>query len=116
MVRIFNLILLAAMIIGAAITYDMKHKAEKAAEHVAQMEHRIAREKEAVQLLRAEYAMLVQPDRLQAVVDRYPDYFKLQPFTPAQSATLAEIPMKPIGPASEEAIADIIAENKSAIR
>ncbi len=33
--RVFNLILLAAMIVGAVVTYDMKHKAELAADRVA---------------------------------------------------------------------------------
>jgi hypothetical protein len=116
MIRIVNLVLLVAMIIGAVVTYDMKHKAEKAAERVARLEGQIAREKDAMQLLRAELSMLTQPARLQAVVDRYVDYFKLAPFTPSQYATLDEIPMKSVGPADEEALADIIAENKSTIR
>jgi hypothetical protein len=116
MVRIFNLVLLTVMIIGAIITYDMKHKAEKAADRVAQLQSEIVREKEAIQLLRAELSMLLQPARLQAVVERYPDYFKLEAFDPAQYATANEIPFKPLGPADEEAIADMIRENKSAIR
>lgn len=114
--RIFNLVLLVVMIIGAVVTYDMKHKAEKAAERVARLEAQITREKDAMQLLRAELSMLTQPGRLQAVVDRYVDYFKLAPFLPSQYATLDEIPVKSIGPADEQAIADIISQNKSTIR
>jgi hypothetical protein len=116
MIRIVNLVLLVVMIIGAVATYDMKHKAEKAAERVARLEAQIAREKDAMQLLRAELSMLTQPARLQAVVDRYVDYFKLAPFTASQYATLDEIPMKSVGPEDEEALADIITENKSTIR
>ena len=116
MSRIINLVLLVAMIIGAAVTYDMKHKAEKAAERVASLEAKIAREKDAMQLLRAELSMLTQPGRLQAVVDRYVDHFKLQPFAPSQYARIDEIPLKTVGPADEQAIADIITENKSTIR
>ena len=115
--RIVNLVLLVVMIIGAVVTYDMKHKAEKAAERVARLEAQIAREKDAMQLLRAELSMLTQPGRLQAVVDRYVDHFKLAPFTPSQYATLDEIPLKSIGaPTDGQAIADIISENKSTIR
>jgi hypothetical protein len=117
MTRIVNLVLLVVMIIGAVVTYDMKHKAEKAAERVAKLEAQIDREKDAMQLLRAELSMLTQPGRLQAVVDRYVDHFKLAPFTPSQYSTLDEIPMKSVGgPADEQAIADIIGENKSTIR
>jgi hypothetical protein len=116
MARIFNLVLLTVMLIGAIITYDMKHKAEKAADRVARLENEVAREKEAIQLLRAELSMLVQPARLQAVVDRYADHFMLAPFSPAQYATIDEIPMKQVGVTDEEAIADIIGADKSAIR
>jgi hypothetical protein len=116
MIRILNLVFLALMIVGAAVTYDMKHKAEKAAERVARLEAQIAREKEAMQLLRAELSTLTQPGRLQAVVDRYVDHFRLEPFAPSQYATLDEIPMRQAGAPDEQAIADIIGEDKSAIR
>ncbi len=116
MSRIINLILLVVMIIGAAVTYDMKHKAEKAAERVARLEANIARERDAMQLLRAELSMLTQPGRLQAVVDRYVDHFKLEPFSPSQYVRLDEIPMRTAGPADQQAIADIIGENNSTIR
>jgi hypothetical protein len=116
MARIFNLVLLTVMLIGAIVTYDMKHKAEKAADRVARLENEVAREKEAIQLLRAELSMLVQPARLQAVVDRYADHFKLAPFSAAQYATIDEIPMKSVGATDEKAIADIIGADKSAIR
>ena len=35
--RIFNAVLLAVMVTGAAITYTMKHNAEAMANHVAQL-------------------------------------------------------------------------------
>jgi hypothetical protein len=92
--RIFNLLLLVAMIIGAAVTYDMKHKAEMAADRVARLQADIAKEKDQIAVLRAEWALLTQPARLQSVVDKYADYFKLQPFSPKQIATIDDIPMK----------------------
>jgi hypothetical protein len=92
--RIFNFVLLALMVVGAAVTYDMKHKAEMAADNVARLQAEIAKEKDAIALLRAEWAMLTQPGRLQTVVDKYADYFKLQPFAPKQLATVDDIPLK----------------------
>ncbi len=92
--RVFNVLLLALMIVGAAVTYDMKHKAEMAADKVARLQAEIAKEKDAIQLLRAEWAVLTQPARLQSVVDKYADYFKLQPFSPKQLATIDDIPLK----------------------
>ncbi len=94
--RIFNLILLAAMIVGAAVTYDMKHKAELAADRVATLQSQIAKEKNDIVLLKAEWSMLTQPARLQAMVEKYSDHFQLQPFSPNQIASIDEIPLKPV--------------------
>lgn len=116
MSRILNLVLLTVMLIGAAVTYDMKHKAEKAAEQVTRLQNDIAEEKAAIQLLRAELSMLRQPGRLQAVVDRYADHFKLEGLTTTQYATVEEIPLKPAGETDEKAIADIIDGNNQTIR
>ena len=93
--RIFNLVLVVAMLAGAIVTYDMKHKAEVAADHVAALQADIAKEKDSISLLRAEWSVLTQPARLQSVVDKYADHFKLQPFSPTQIATIDEIPMRP---------------------
>jgi hypothetical protein len=113
--RILNLILLALMVVGAAVTYDMKHKAEMAADKVARLEADIAKEKDAIQLLRAEWALLRQPGRLQSVVDQYADYFKLKPFDPKQLATIDDIPLKqapaPVPASSRESLARLAEGN-----
>ena len=96
--RIFNFILLAIMIVGAVVTYDMKHKAEVAAAKVARLQADIAKEKDAIALLRAEWSVLTQPGRLQSVVEKYADHFQLAPFTPAQIATIGEIPLRKPAP------------------
>jgi hypothetical protein len=94
--RIFNLVLLGLMIVGAAVTYNMKYTAETAANHVARLQSDIAKEKAQLQILKAEWSMLDQPARLQAVVDVHNDHFLLLPFTPDQLVTLDEVPLKPI--------------------
>ena len=93
--RIFNLVLVVAMLSGALVTYDMKHKAELTADHVAALKADIAKEKDQISLLRAEWSMLTQPARLEGVVAKYTDHFKLQPFSPTQIASLDQIPMRP---------------------
>ena len=92
--RIVNLILLAAMLVGAAVTYDMKHRAELAADRVAALQADVARTKQEIILLKAEWSMLTQPSRLQATIQTYADHFQLQPFSPDQIAAIDEIPMK----------------------
>jgi hypothetical protein len=98
--RILNIVLLVLMIVGAAVTYDMKHKAELAAEKVARLQAEINKDRDAIAVLRAEWALLTQPARLQTVVDKYADYFQLAPFSPQQVATIDEIPMRPEKPAA----------------
>ena len=108
--RIFNLILLAAMLVGAVVTYDMKHKAELAANRVAALEAEITRDRDALQMLRAEWSLLTQPGRLQSVVEKYADHFKLEAFTPKQMATIDEIPMKPVqAPPAADPLGDAVA-------
>ncbi len=94
--RIVNIVLLAAMIVGAAVTYDMKHRAELAADRVATLQHEIAKQKNEIVLLKAEWSMLTQPARLQATIEKYADHFQLEPFSPDQIATVDEIPLKPV--------------------
>jgi hypothetical protein len=94
--RIVNLVLLALMLVGAAVTYNLKYKAEVAANRVARLQSNITKEKAQLQILKAEWSMLVQPARLQAVVDVHNNHFLLLPFTPDQLVTLDEIPAKPV--------------------
>ncbi|MEO8668540.1 MAG: hypothetical protein ABI399_08495 [Bauldia sp.] len=93
--RVVNFVLLALMLVGAAVTYSLKYKAEVAANHVARLQSNIAREKAQLQILKAEWSMLIQPARLQAVVDVHNNHFLLLPFTPAQLVSVGEIPLKP---------------------
>lgn len=100
--RIVNFVLVAAMIMGAILTYDMKRRAESAAEQVAALRAAIALEKDRIAELRAQWSLLTQPGRLQAVVEQHADFFQLEPFTPAQIATIGEIPLKPVGGVADE--------------
>lgn len=105
--RIFNVVLVVAMLAGALVTYSMKRDAELAAETVASLEREIAEERDNLAMLRAEWSMLTQPGRLQAVVEQYDEHFQLKPFSPDQIATLGEIPLRPIG--REDGVGDFLA-------
>ncbi|KAB2866666.1 MAG: hypothetical protein F9K43_15485 [Bauldia sp.] len=94
--RIIGVVLVLLMIAGAAVTYDMKYRASVAAQRVARLHAAIGKEKEAIALLKAEWSVVSQPGRLQAIATRYQDHFRLEPFSPSQVATLDEIPLKPV--------------------
>lgn len=94
--RILNLLLVVAMIAAAGITYNLKHDTEKAATRVARLHSAIAKEREQIALLKAEWSVLSQPGRLQQLIARFQDHFRLEPFSVNQVATLDEIPLRPV--------------------
>jgi hypothetical protein len=105
--RLLSFVLLAVMIVGAIVTYDMKRRAEGAANQVARLQAEIAREKDQMAALRAEFSRLTQPGRLQAVIEQHADYFRLEPFSPDRIATIGEIPLRPVG--GDDAVRDLLA-------
>jgi len=96
MLRALNVIWVALMVAGAVMTYVMKDRAGRAADHVMELRRDIAREKELLTVLKAEWSVLDQPARLQGLVERYGAYLHLQPLEVRQIATLADVPAKPI--------------------
>lgn len=110
--RILNLALVTAMIAAAVITYNLKHETEKAANRVARLHSSIAKEHEQIALLKAEWSVLSQPGRLQQLIARFQEHFRLEPFSANQVATLDEIPLRPVIPESvpgEATLADAAA-------
>ncbi|MEP3280386.1 MAG: hypothetical protein ABJN26_09285 [Stappiaceae bacterium] len=96
MIRYFNVLFVLVVLIGVAIVFELKRDAEQAAEHVADLKRQIAAEEEAISLLKAEWSLLNQPDRLQKLVARYNDYLELEPLAVEQIAEIDDLPTKPI--------------------
>jgi hypothetical protein len=101
--RILGILLVAAMIGGAILTYDTKHRAERAGEAVAALKDEAAKERNTIALLRAELSVLTQPGRLQALTERFKNELGLANMEVTQIVTVDEIPTKPvaIGPVAE---------------
>ncbi|MCX5578232.1 cell division protein FtsL [Kaistia terrae] len=96
MLRGLNVIWVALMIAGAVLTYAMKDRAGRAADHVMELRREIAREKELLNVLQAEWSVLDQPARLQELVGRYGSYLHLVPLDVRQLASIEEVPDRPI--------------------
>lgn len=94
--RYLNILFVLAVVIGAAGVYDMKLAAKKSASHVAELQRQIDDEREAIRLLKAEWSMLNQPDRLQGLVERYNSYLQLQPLDVKQIVSPEELPARPV--------------------
>lgn len=96
MTRTINILLILLMALSAAAVYDMKYEAELAAENVAQLERRIAQQQEQLSLLKAEWSVLTQPSRLQALVERHQSVLQLETLRAEHIGTLADVPEKPV--------------------
>ena len=93
--RYVNLFFILAVLIAAAALYDMKIAAERTSEQISTLQQKINDEQESIRLLTAEWSVLNQPSRLQALVERYNDYLQLAPLEPRQIVRLNDIPAKP---------------------
>jgi hypothetical protein len=87
--RIMHAVAIAALIGSAAYVYGVKYRTIYASEQLVKTRHLIQREKDAISLLRAEYAHFDRPDRIQALAD---SKLGLQPLTLSQIATADELP------------------------
>ena len=87
--RILHAFAIAALIGSAAYVYGVKYRTIYASEQLVKTRHLINKEKDAINLLRAEYAHLARPDRVQALAD---SKLGLQPLALSQIATVNELP------------------------
>ena len=87
--RLMHAAAIAALIGSAAYVYGVKYRTIYASEQLVKARHLIAKEKDAINLLRAEYARLARPDRLQALAN---SKLGMQPLALSQIATVNELP------------------------
>lgn len=90
--RLLNIGVIAALVLAAAYVYDIKYQSTLRAERVAKMRHDIQRERDAIASLRAEWARLGNPRRIQTLAQRY---LELKPFQTSQVDNFDSLPMRP---------------------
>ncbi len=93
MLRTFDIILVVVMTGAATVTYSIKHRAELKLEEVRKIEADIRLEKDTIDLLKADWALLSQPNRLQKLIDTYNADLALVPTASTQLARPNELPM-----------------------
>src|SRR6516164_10584492 len=86
--RLMHAAAIALLIGSAAYVYGVKYRAIYASEQLVKTRHLIGKEKDAINLLRAEYAHLARPDRVQALAD---SKLAMQPLSLTQIATVDEL-------------------------
>lgn len=87
-----------AVVVAAAWTYNVNYQTKKALARVDHLRGQIADERDAVEVLRVEWAYLNAPDRLERLVAMNNDRLDLVPMTPDHFGDLAAIPYPPPPP------------------
>jgi hypothetical protein len=93
MLRTLDIILIVIMTAVAAVTYTIKHQAEEKLSEVRKIEAEIQLEKDTIDLLRADWALLTQPNRLQKLITNYQAELQLVPTESTQLVQPKELPM-----------------------
>jgi cell division protein FtsL len=105
--RFVHLIVVAALVVAAVNVYSIKYESAVRAEQVAKLAAEIKHERETIAALRAEWALLDNPARIEALVRRH---LGLKMLDPAQIEHLDHLPARPPMPfvPQSDAIAAII--------
>lgn len=87
--RFMHILAIAALVGSAVYVYSVKYQTIYDSEQIVKTRHLIARQRDAIDVLRAEYAFLTRPDRLQALADKQLD---AQPLALRQIVRAADLP------------------------
>ncbi|WP_421591465.1 cell division protein FtsL [Shinella sp. M27] len=93
MFRTLDVVLIAVMTAAATVTYSLKHQAENKQEEVRKLDAEIKLEEDTIDLLKADWALLTQPNRLNRLVTTFAGDLKLVPTESTQLAQPNELPM-----------------------
>jgi cell division protein FtsL len=91
MIRLLNVLAILALIGSAVYAYTIKYETIYRAEQIAKMKHEIQAERDKIGVLRAEWAHLARPERVQELATKYLD---LQQLSLTQVVPAAAIPEK----------------------
>ncbi|GIL01069.1 MAG: hypothetical protein BroJett030_09680 [Alphaproteobacteria bacterium] len=101
MLRTLDIAMIVALIAGATWTFKVKYDSEVALQELTRLERRLQIEREAIEILKADWSLLTSPDRLERLAARYRDDLRLEPARPEQVAGWGEVPARAALPAGE---------------
>lgn len=87
--RLLNILVIAALILAASFVYKIKFDSTLQAERVAKLHNELRRERDITARLRAEWARLDTPGRIQGLAERH---LNLKPIQSTQFSTLDNLP------------------------
>ena len=92
MIRFSDIGMLAIAVSGAIYTYQIKHQAEVAAKHLAGLTAQIEAQNRKIALLEADWALEIDPARLEKIAARHSDQLQLKPMESSQLIDISELP------------------------
>jgi cell division protein FtsL len=92
MMRLINIFVIAALVLAAADVYKIKFESTRQAQRVVKLRMEIRREHDAIAALRAEWAKLDSPARIQELARRH---LALKPADSTQFDRLDHLPERP---------------------
>ncbi|MFB2550756.1 cell division protein FtsL [Ensifer soli] len=110
MLRTLDVVLIVVMTAAATVTYTIKHRAENIRDEVRRLDANIKLEEDTIDLLKADWALLTQPNRLERLVAQYGEELKLSQTLSTALARPEELPMLTSQLPQEEVKTDAIAD------
>ncbi len=105
-IRFIHLTVVAALVVAAAYVYKIKFESTVRAAELTRLAAEIKRQRDAIAALRAEWAELNDPARIQGLTERH---LALRMLDPAQLERFERLPERPPPPGSRpDAIATMI--------
>ena len=107
--RLLNIMVIGALILAASFVYKIKFDSTLQAERVGKLAGELIRERDAIAILRAEWAKLDTPGRIQGLASRH---LQLRPIAPTQFDSLDRLPERAlvvVAPPSSDPINAMIA-------
>ncbi|OLP61293.1 hypothetical protein BJF93_21185 [Xaviernesmea oryzae] len=93
MLRTFDIVLVVVMTAAATVTYTIKHRAESKLEEIHKLDAEIKLEEDTIELLKADWALVTQPSRLERLVGVYRQDLSIEPTPSTQIVQPQELPM-----------------------
>ena len=93
MLRYLNVLSVAALVGPAIFAYSIKYETMRYSAEIVKLQHSIERENDRMGMLRAEWAHLTRPGRIQALADRHLD---LQMVSVDQIVKAADLPERAV--------------------
>ncbi len=88
--RLLHLVAIGALVGSAVYAYTIKYETIWYSEQIVKMKHKISAEQDAIAMLRADWAHLARPERIQALVSTYLN--NMQPLALTQIVRVSDLP------------------------